>query len=63
MLPFMGKREREAFDDAADGNLTVVVVESRKRDIIRLILVPNGMGLGHAFVHRLALQDWVLKSS
>ena len=57
------EREREAFDDAADWNVTVVVVESRKRDIIRLILVQNGMGSGHAFVHRLALQDWVLKSS
>ena len=35
------KRERlkEAFDDAADWNVTavVVVVESRKRDIIRLL--------------------------
>ena len=59
-------KERErgmAFDDAADWNVTVVVSESRKRDIIRLILVQNGMGSGHAFVHRLAHQDWVLKSS
>ena len=38
-------KEREAFDDAADWNVTVVVVESRKCDIIRLIIVPKWNGI------------------